>query len=140
MSENGEEQAKFFVENLEELDGFITKLENLEDNDEDFLDEHPVNVIDEIMNEQREVFDPDTESHYSLTQPLSVDEVKEIRICICTGGPAVQVVAKYWPNDNEPFYVALQHQSWFKPWTDYDLTSKQKELMEDYVRHFVYIE
>ena len=49
------------------------------------------------MYEEREVFDPETKSHYSLTQPLSVDEVKEMIICICTGGPAVQVIAKYWP-------------------------------------------
>ena len=37
MSEHGEQQATFFVEGLEELDGFIAKLRNLEDNDdEDF--------------------------------------------------------------------------------------------------------
>ena len=140
MSEYGEQQATFFVEGLEELDGFITKLREMDDCGDDFFGESPQTVEEEIMYEQREVFDPKTESHYSLTQPLSVDEVKEMRICICTGGPAVQVVAKYRPDNNEPFYVALQHQDWYENWTDYDLNSKQQALVEEYVRNFVYIE
>ena len=140
MSEYGEQQATFFVEGLEELDVFIAKLREIDNDDETFVDEDPQDVIDKIMHEEREVFDPETDSHYSLTQPLSVDEVREFSVVICTGGPAVKIVAKYWTDSSEAFYVALQHQDWFEGWADYDLNSKQQALVEEYVRHFVYIE
>ena len=44
MSEYGEQQATFFVEGLEELDGFITKLREMDDCDDDFFDESPQTV------------------------------------------------------------------------------------------------
>lgn len=61
----------------------------------------------------------------------------EYKILLCTGGPAVQIVGdlgRYC----EPETARLQHQDWFKPWTDYPLSSKDEEALLTYARCFYF--
>lgn len=50
----------------------------------------------------------------------------EYRILLCTGGPAVQIVGQL-SEHGEPETATLQHQDWFKPWTDWSGNSHETE-------------
>lgn len=45
------------------------------------------------------------------------DKPSEYRILLTTGGPALQLVGEL-SEYGEPETAKLQHQDWFKPWTD----------------------
>ena len=127
MSENSAQQAKGMIEDLVDMDDLFKRL------DEDELEEDPGEIKDGILFEGREYFDKKTQAHYRIREPISIDIVKEVQITICTGGPAVQVVAKFYPDEREPFFVELQHQDWHEKWKSINLTSREQELLEEYV-------
>ena len=59
----------------------------------------------------------------------------EYRVCLCTGGPAVQIIGELGAFG--PDTARLQCQDWFTPWTDVDTTSEDDEALLAYAAHFV---
>lgn len=63
--------------------------------------------------------------------------ISEYRILLCTGGPAVQIIGEL-SQFGEPESARLQHQDWFKPWTDYPLTKEEEESVLQYAQQFYF--
>jgi len=66
------------------------------------------------------------------------DSPNEYRICLCTGGPAVQMIGEL-DEHGEPETARLQVQDWFTPWTDVapedpDDNAEPEEIMLVYAR------
>ena len=65
-------------------------------------------------------------------------EPAEFLIELSTGGPATRIVGELdrW---NQPTRPRLQHQDWFKPWTEYlDATDAQDEALDWYCGMFYF--
>lgn len=62
---------------------------------------------------------------------------EEYRICLCTGGPAVQIIGELDENA-EPATAHLQHQDWFTPWTNLNINEEERQALLDYARCFNY--
>lgn len=62
---------------------------------------------------------------------------EEFELLLSTGGPALRIVGDLgeWGSPNEP---RLQHQDWFKPWTDYATTTEEDEALETYCGFFYF--
>ena len=56
----------------------------------------------------------------------------EYRVCLCTGGPAVQIIGELGAFG--PDTARLQCQDWFTPWTDVDTTSEDDEALLAYAQ------
>ncbi len=62
----------------------------------------------------------------------------EYRICLCTGGPAVQVVGEL-SEHGEPETARLQYQDWFTPWEDYrETTDEEDAALLRYVQFYYF--
>ena len=65
-------------------------------------------------------------------------EPAEFLIELSTGGPATRIVGEL-DQYKEPTRPRLQHQDWFKPWTEYlDATSDQDEALDWYCGMFYF--
>ena len=65
-------------------------------------------------------------------------EPAEFLIELSTGGPATRIVGEL-NQYKEPTRPRLQHQDWFKPWTEYlDATSAQREALDWYCDMFYF--
>ena len=65
-------------------------------------------------------------------------EPAEFEILLSTGGPATRIVGEL-DQYKEPTGPRLQHQDWFKPWTEYlDATDAQDEALEWYCGMFYF--
>lgn len=64
-------------------------------------------------------------------------ELTEYRICLCTGGPAVQITGEL-NGFGEPETAALQARDWFKPWENVPVSDEDREAMLTYARCFYY--
>ena len=88
-------------------------------------------VEDEIMNDPLEI------SVRSLWMPLGMPmEVDEVRILLCTGGPAVQIVGDLDEHGGIYGQPRLEYQDWFTPWTNCPLTDDQRKDLLDYCAMF----
>ena len=66
-------------------------------------------------------------------------EPAEFEVLLSTGGPATRIVGDLDPTFLMPCRPRLQHQDWFKPWTEYlDATSAQSEALEWYCGMFYF--
>lgn len=61
----------------------------------------------------------------------------EYTILLCTGGPACRIIGELTEHC-EPHTARIEHQDWFKPWTDYPLNLEQTEAVLTYARQFYY--
>lgn len=61
----------------------------------------------------------------------------EYRICITTGGPAVQIVGDL-SEYGEPESAHLEVQDWFQPWTRFLCTDEDRAALETYARCFYF--
>ena len=60
----------------------------------------------------------------------------EYRVCLCTGGPAVQITGDY---NQGPETACLEYQDWFTPWVEYtDVSSEEQKAMLFYVGCFLF--
>ena len=65
-------------------------------------------------------------------------EPAEFEILLSTGGPATRIVGEL-DQYKEPTRPRLQHQDWFKPWTEYlDATDAQSEALDWYLGQFYF--
>ena len=67
--------------------------------------------------------------------PGDPESVAEYRICIATGGPAVQIIGELGAFG--PDTARLQCQDWGTPWTDVDTSIEDDEALLTYAAHFV---
>ncbi len=62
----------------------------------------------------------------------------EYRILLTTGGPALQLVGEL-SEYGEPETAKLQHQDWFKPWTDmHGLTQQEDAALLTFAQRFYF--
>ena len=65
-------------------------------------------------------------------------EPAEFEILLSTGGPATRIIGEL-NQYKEPTRPRLQHQDWFKPWTEYlDATDAQDEALDWYCGLFYF--
>ena len=69
--------------------------------------------------------------------PGEKGEVSEFCILLCTGGPACRIVGTLGRYD-EPDGAYVEYQDWGTPWTEYDLTSAERDAVLAYARQFYY--
>ena len=117
MSEHSIEQAKAQLDSILEFHrGFLALQDGAESieiegdaiEDTDRLEEHAQEFILSVEGRS---------GWHTIDQVL---ERQEFRICLCTGGPAVQIIGNIGLH-GEPADPKLQHQDWFEPWADYGL-------------------
>lgn len=60
----------------------------------------------------------------------------EYRICLCTGGPAVQITGELGQY-GEPESARIEHQDWFTPWTALAIDSEDEAALIEYASHFL---
>lgn len=58
------------------------------------------------------------------------DEPAEALILLCTGGPAVRIIAQL--EDEMVADSRLEYQDWFMPWVELPLTSEDKQVIREY--------
>lgn len=67
--------------------------------------------------------------------PLEVKKVQTVEVLLCTGGPAVRIVAtvgdSYFEN------IRIQYQDWGTPWTTYETTGPEQSALEDYLHYLI---
>ena len=77
----------------------------------------------------------------SWHEPGKADEEgpSEFEILLCTGGPAVRIIGKL-DEHCQPVKAIIQHQDWFKPWTDWQPSgaSDKQEILLPYCRQFYF--
>jgi hypothetical protein len=61
----------------------------------------------------------------------------EYQILLCTGGPACRIIGEL-DESSEPCKARIEHQDWFKPWTDYPLNSDEEVAVLAYCRCFYF--
>lgn len=61
----------------------------------------------------------------------------EFRICLCTGGPAVQIIGAVDIHGN-PTVTALQYQDWGTPWTEYFVEPQEYDDLQSFAQHFYF--
>lgn len=63
----------------------------------------------------------------------------EFEILLCTGGPAVRILGEL-DEHYQPVKAIIQHQDWFKPWTDWQPSgaSDKQEILLAYCRQFYF--
>ena len=54
----------------------------------------------------------------------------ELQILLCTGGPAVRIIAQL--EDEMVTDSRLEYQDWFMPWVELPLTSEDKQVIREY--------
>ena len=121
--------------------------EDCELSDVEILD--GLGYVGEVGEDMRETYHDEDAAQTAIDEsPLSVEvrsgwhsqgesaEEAQYRICLCTGGPAVQIVGELGAF-NQPDTAQLQCQDWFTPWTDVDTTSEDEATMLAYAQHFV---
>jgi hypothetical protein len=64
-------------------------------------------------------------------------EPVEYRILLCTGGPAVQIVGDLG-DYSHPKTARLQYQDWGIPWTDYEISQEEEEILLVYAGCFYF--
>jgi hypothetical protein len=62
---------------------------------------------------------------------------EEYRICLCTGGPAVQIVGTLGQY-GEPDTARIEHQDWGTPWTDLPTTQDEESALVEYAGQFFF--
>ena len=64
-------------------------------------------------------------------------KASQFRICITTGGPAVQIVGdlNQW---GEPENAVLQVQDWFTPWTEFPTSTDEDIAIMTYAQQFYF--
>lgn len=66
-------------------------------------------------------------------------EPAEFRLLLSTGGPACQVIGDLSAYHGGPINAKVQHQDWFRPWSDLDgVNSDQQEALEWFAGLFKY--
>ncbi len=69
--------------------------------------------------------------------PGTQTEPREFCLLLCTGGPAVRIVGPL--NEHlEPSGAALEHQDWFTPWTEYELSTDERDTLIRYASCFYF--
>lgn len=62
---------------------------------------------------------------------------EEYLILLCTGGPACRIIGQL--NDsNEAETARIEHQDWGTPWTEYDISAEDEEIVLDYANTFYF--
>ncbi len=61
----------------------------------------------------------------------------EYRICLCTGGPAVQIIGSL-DEHGEPETAEIQYQDWFTPWIDYTTDEEEDQSLLTYAQQFYF--
>ncbi len=69
--------------------------------------------------------------------PGDTEEYGEFRICLCTGGPAVQIVGELDVHQT-PETVDLQAQDWYTPWESVNLSQEQEDALLAFCGEFYY--
>ncbi|HRV24596.1 MAG TPA: hypothetical protein P5046_05195 [Sphaerochaeta sp.] len=125
MSKDSLKQAYATLESISEL---LDNLHNAKTNDEreyviDRINEHPLEVS----------------VRWGWVHPGENTDVKpeEFLILICTGGPAVRITGTL-DEYAQPDKVYLEHQDWYEPWTQVDLTDEQRNILLRYASFFYY--
>jgi hypothetical protein len=128
MSTNSSEQARaqleYIVELLEAYDTVKDDVETLE-KAEARIQENALSV--EVRNGWR------------VAGTKCDDDPDEYRICLCTGGPAVQIIGSL-NIYGEPETATLEHQDWGEQWEPFVAFSNDAEWSAPlkYARHFYY--
>lgn len=63
----------------------------------------------------------------------------EYRICLCTGGPACQIIGEL-NEHSEAESARLEYQDWGTPWTDYPVNNADEEILLQYANCFYFRE
>jgi hypothetical protein len=64
-------------------------------------------------------------------------DAAEYQILLCTGGPACRIIGEL-DGYGQPNTARIEHQDWFKPWTNYPLTAEEQETVLEYARCFYF--
>ena len=64
-------------------------------------------------------------------------EPTEFNILLCTGGPACRILGDL-DEHKQPSRAYIQHQDWFKPWTELILESWQYKALLTYCQQFYF--
>jgi len=120
--DRAKEQAKFQLKSVCEM---VSRLKS-EDSE-----------ISEIVREEIELDAISVEVRSSWHSPGQDDSDGEYRICLCTGGPAVQIVGEL-DSYNQPYNATLQYQDWFTEWEDYDLAKEEEANLVRYCSVFYF--
>ena len=64
---------------------------------------------------------------------------KVYEITLAGGGPAVRITGELDEHD-EPYTAVLEYQDWGTPWTEFELTPDQQEVLLAYARHYYFEE
>ncbi len=156
-TDNSELQAKAQYESIADMVAayeFAQEHENKDLTDEDelaALDDDEREEFDRLVKETDfdadELTDPDKIRERIEQDPLSIevrsgwhtpgdedgDKASEFNILLCTGGPAVRIMGEL--NEHcEPDRAWIEHQDWFKPWTQY--FGADQETLLKYCRVF----
>lgn len=108
-------------------------------------------VGEEASKEERETYHNEDEARQAIEEdPLSVEvrsdwhtagensESTEYKICLCTGGPAVQIIGDL-DKHSQPETAKLQYQDWFTRWENFShTTSEEDEALLTYARQFYF--
>lgn len=122
--ENGLEQAKAQFDSIKEMVEAVSKADTEQEIE---AAEHAIEESLLSIQVRACWFDPVT------AQPDSTEPV-EYEILLCTGGPAVRIRGDL--DRGTPTSARLEHQDWFKPWTEYHEADEQVLLA--YAAHFWY--
>lgn len=116
---HGLEQAKAKFNSIKEMLEAVVNAETDEQRDdaERAISEHPLSIA-----VRSDWYSPGEEK----------PPAGEYEILLCTGGPAVRIRGDL--DRGTPTSARLEHQDWFKPWTQYHLADQSVLLA--YAQHF----
>ena len=104
------------------------------------------NGIEEMILKLREAEENgDEKAQLDITEQiyqdvLSVTVTKQYELLLCTGGPAVRIVGDLDNESGSPETVHMEYQDWGTPWTEFELTPDQQEVLLAYARHYYFEE
>lgn len=74
---------------------------------------------------------------YSPGDTNSALQPAEFNILLSTGGPALRIIGDL-DEYGQPMACEMQYQDWGTPWTNYDATSEEAEVMLEFCQQFYF--
>ena len=123
------DQAQAQLENIREMVTALRKAREAGDRDaiekaEEAISEHPLEIA--LRS-----------GWVRLGYKRGPMEPAEFKILLCTGGPAVRLTGTL-DEDGYPESILLEYRDWFRPWTEYTLSTEEEADCLEYARQFNY--
>jgi len=126
-----EEQAKAQLESIKEMVEALRATEVDGVRDDDALEEAEETIHQDPLSVEVRT------GWYTPGAKDADTKPAEYNILLCTGGPACRIIGAL--NEyGEPETARIQHQDWGTPWTEYQLTTDEENIVLDYVRCFYF--